>query len=71
MAGVPIKRANLKLLPEKGPSRTDETAVSSWTQQIRWEAGWCATYLPRGATLIDTFNKILSKDGGSEQPLPK
>ena len=67
MAGVPIKRANLKLLPEKGLSHTDQTAVSSWTQQIRWEAGWCATYLPRGAILIETFNKVLSKDMGSHR----
>ena len=67
MAGVPIKRANLKLLPEKGPSRTDETAVSSWTQQIRWEAGWCATYLSRVAILIETFNIVLSKDSGSHR----
>ena len=67
MAGVPIQRANLKLWPEKGLSHTDQTAVSSWTQQIRWEAGWCATYLPRGAILIETFNKVLSKDSGSHR----
>ena len=33
--GVPITQANLKLLPEKGLSRADETAVSAYTQQIR------------------------------------
>ena len=67
MAGVPSKRANLKLLPEKGLSRADETAVSASTQQIRWEAGWCATYLSRVAILIETFNIVLSKDSGSHR----